>query len=225
MAIVIVRTLIIYAALLITMRLLGKRQLGELELSEFVLGSLIADLASHPLQDVGIPMVNGLVPIAVLFCCEILISRLSLKSVRLRWLLFGRPSILIFQGQIVQSEMRRNRLLTDELMQELRAGGVSDISTVEYAVLETGGQLNIFLFPDQRPLTAGQMNVPCEDGGLPLTVISDGRVLEGNLKHAGHDLPWLEKELKKRGVKSARDVFLLSVDRQDKIYFAPMEKK
>ena len=111
MAIVFIRTLIIYLALLLTMRLLGKRQLGEMELSEFVVASLIADLAAHPLQDVGIPMTNGLVPILTLFCFEILIAGVSMKSVRLRTLLFGRPSVLVRRGVIDQREMRLNRFL------------------------------------------------------------------------------------------------------------------
>ena len=120
MAIVLVRTLVIYFALLITMRLLGKRQLGEMELSEFVLAALIADLAAHPLQDIGIPLINGLVPILTLFCCEVLISGATLKSVRLRSLFFGRPSVLILRGKVIQRELNKNRFSLDELMQELR---------------------------------------------------------------------------------------------------------
>ena len=119
MAIIIIRTIIIYLALLVTMRVLGKRQLGELELSEFVVAALIADLASHPLQDLGIPMINGLVPIFTLFCCEVLITGLSLKSIRLRGLLFGKPSFLIVRGKIDQAEMRKSRFTSEELMQKL----------------------------------------------------------------------------------------------------------
>ena len=116
MAIVLIRTLIIYLTLLITMRLLGKRQMGEMELTEFVLASLIADLAAHPLQDIGIPLINGLVPVLTLFCCEVLIAGLSMKSVRLRALLFGKPSILIERGRILQQEMHKNRFTLEELM-------------------------------------------------------------------------------------------------------------
>ncbi len=147
MAISILRTIIIYTALLVSMRLMGKRQLGEMELSEFVVASLIADLASHPLQDVGIPMTNGLVPVLTLFCFEILIAGASMKSIRLRTLLFGRPSILVKRGVIDQGEMRANRFTADELMQELRNRGMFDISQVEYAILETDGRLNVIPFP------------------------------------------------------------------------------
>ena len=145
MAIVLVRTLVIYFALLITMRLLGKRQLGEMELSEFVLAALIADLAAHPLQDIGIPLINGLVPILTLFCCEVLISGATLKSVRLRSLFFGRPSVLILRGKVIQRELRKNRFSLDELMQELRNQGVLDISKIEYGILETDGRLNVLI--------------------------------------------------------------------------------
>ena len=151
MAIVLVRTLVIYFALLITMRLLGKRQLGEMELSEFVLAALIADLAAHPLQDIGIPLINGLVPILTLFCCEVLISGATLKSVHLRSLFFGKPSVLILRGKVKQRELNKNRFSLDELMQELRNQGVLDISKIEYGILETDGRLNVILYASESP--------------------------------------------------------------------------
>ena len=152
-AIVIARTLTVYFALLLTMRLMGKRQLGEMELSEFVVAALIADLAAHPLQDMGIPLLNGLVPIAVLFCCEVLIAGLSLRHIRLREIIFGKPSLLIVKGEINQTEMRRNRFTLDELMQELRNQGVQDLTSVESAVLETSGALNLLLRAEEQPVT------------------------------------------------------------------------
>lgn len=225
MAIVFFRTLIIYFALLITMRLLGKRQLGEMELSEFVVAALIADLAAHPLQDIGIPMLNGLIPILTLFCCEVLISGLTMKSIRIRSLLFGKPSILITNGKIDQGEMRKNRFTLDELMQELRSQSVLDISKVEYAILETDGRLNVILFPSESPVTPSQLKIPTEDCGYPITVISDGRVLEANLKHSGHDLCWLQKELDAHGATDAASVFLMTVNSAGQVYFTLREEK
>ena len=134
MAIVLTRTIIVYFTLLVAMRLMGKRQLGEMELSEFVVAALIADLAAHPLQDIGIPLINGIVPVLTLFCCEMLISGFSMKSIRFRSLLFGRPSLLIQEGKILQNEMHSNRFTPEELMQELRNQGIYDISRVQYAV-------------------------------------------------------------------------------------------
>ena len=223
MAIVIARTLTVYFALLLTMRLMGKRQLGEMELSEFVVAALIADLASHPLQDMGIPLLNGLVPIAVLFCCEVLIAGLSMRYIRLRSFFFGKPSLLIVKGQINQAEMRRNRFTPDELMQELRSQGISEIAGIEYAILETDGKLNLLPFPAERPVTAAQMQIQTQDGGYPHIVVSEGRVLEANLKHLGLDLAWLRSELQKQGVEEPGELYLMTVDEGRNVFLARKE--
>ena len=225
MAILIFRTLIMYITLLAAMRLLGKRQLGELELSEFVVAALIADMASHPLQDIGIPLINGLVPVLTLFCCEMLVSGAALKSLFLRKLLFGKPSLLIRRGQIDQSELRRNHFTLDELTQELRSQGVTDLSKVEYGILETDGTLSVILYPSEAPPSAAMLGLTAEDGGYPFVVISDGRVLEDNLRRSGHDMTWLRGQLAQRGVKNARQVFLLSVNAAGQIYYCAKEKK
>lgn len=225
MAIIIIRTMLIYFALLLCMRLMGKRQLGEMELSEFVVAALIADLASHPLQDVGIPMINGLVPILTLFCCEILIAGLTLKSVRLRELLFGKPSLLIVRGEIRQKEMRANRFTVDELMQELRNQGMSDIREVEYAILETDGQLNVIPFPAAKPPSAARLGLTVEDGGYPSIVINDGRVLEENLRRMGLDGAWLGTRLEQEGYGAPDGVYLMTVDSGGKTYIAGKEAR
>ncbi len=223
MAILILRTGIIYLALLLTLRLMGKRQLGEMELSEFVVASLIADMASHPLQDVGIPMINGLVPILTLFCCELLIAGLTLKSVRLRRILFGQPSMLVIRGEICQKQMRLNRFTADELMQELRSQGIFDLAQVEYAILETDGRLNVIPYPSQLPPTASQLGVQVPDGGYPSIIVNDGRVLDKRLKRLGLDRDWLDGQLRESGVIDAKEVYLMTVNRSGQTYIAPRE--
>ena len=223
MAILILRTGIIYLALLLTLRLMGKRQLGEMELSEFVVASLIADMASHPLQDVGIPMINGLVPILTLFCCELLIAGLTLKSVRLRRMLFGQPSMLVIRGQICQKQMRINRFTADELMQELRSQGIFDLAQVEYAVLETNGRLNIIPYPSQLPPTASQLGVQVPDGGYPAIIVNDGRVIDARLRRLGLDRAWLDAQLRQSGCTDTKDIYLMTVNRSGQTYIAPKE--
>lgn len=223
MAVVIVRTLIIYFSLLLTMRVLGKRQLGEMELSEFVVAALIADLAAAPLQDMGIPLINGLVPIVILSCCEILISGISMKSIRIRGLLFGKPSILISQGKINQAEMRRNRFTSDELMEALRMQGYTDIEKITYAVLETNGQLNIILSASEQPVTAAQMGLAVPEAAYPSIIINSGRVLDTNLSHLGFDRAWLQDQLHKHSLAKAEDVYLMTADTAGKIYLAAKE--
>ena len=223
MAIVIVRTLIIYFSLLLTMRLLGKRQLGEMELSEFVVAALIADLAAHPLQDMGIPLLNGLLPVFILFCCEIVISGIALKNVRLRGIIYGKPSILISHGKIDQKEMHKNRFTCDELMQELRNQGGIEINKIEYAILETDGRLNVIPLPEERPVTAAQMNAAPAPGGYPTILIDDGRLMGENLSVIGRDRNWLNKQLKTLGFSSPHEVFLMTADNSGRVFICKKE--
>lgn len=225
MAIILIRTLIIFTVLVLAMRLLGKRQLGEMELSELVVAVLVADIAVNPLQDTDMPLIYGLVPLLVLFCCEIIISGITLKSIRLRQILYGKPSILIEKGQIAQNEMRKNRFTLDELTQELRNQGILDISSVEYAILETNGQLNIVLYPAEQPVTAKQLNLDLEDDGYFSIIISDGRVLSNNLTQMGYDMHWLERELKQRHAAGPEDVYLMMVNSTGSIYYTAKERK
>jgi len=225
LGIVFIRTMIIYLSLLVAMRLMGKRQLGELELSELVITVLISDIAAHPLQDIGIPLMNGVLPIIILLCCELIISGVIVKSSRIKALLCGKPSFLIIDGVINQKEMQKNRFTPDELAEELRSQSVLDISKVKYAILETDGKLNVVLFPPERPLTAGQMQIAEDDTGFPVIVINNGHIIRENLSICGKNEEWLQKELTARKVKSAKDVYLMSVNGTGQIYFAKSEEK
>ncbi len=200
------------------MRIMGKRQLGEMELSEFIVAALVADLAATPLQDIGIPLLNGLIPIVTLFCLEILIARLSLCSIRFRSLAFGRPEILIRNGEIDIKSMKKNRFTADELMQELRAQGIESFSVVSYAILETNGKLSVILKADEQPLTPKQLGLTVVGSGYPHIIISDGRILDKNLKLLGLGEGWLKNELRRRKIKNSNDVYLLTVSDEGEIY-------
>ena len=207
------RTVILYMVLITGLRLTGKRQIGELEPNELVLTMLLSDLAAVPMQDFGIPLVNGLLPITVILCLSVLMSQLSLRNVRFRSLVCGEPTVIIRHGEIQQQAMGRNRLTIDELMEELRCQGVTDLTTVKYAVLETSGQLSVLLYPKDQPLTPQQAGVTVTDDlFLPRVIINDGRLLRQNLRKAGYEEKWLLKQLKKAGAADARNVFLLTVD-------------
>ena len=164
-----------------------------------------------------------LVLIFTLFCCEVLITGLSLKSIRLRGFLFGKPSFLIVRGKIDQAEMRKSRFTSEELMQELRSKSCTDISSVEYGILEADGTLNVILFPAERPATAGQLGISTSDGGYPSIVINDGRVIDTNLRKLGLDRNWLSAELKRQGRGSEKDIFLMTVNQSRKVYISVKE--
>ena len=223
MIIAFVRTIVLYLFIIAGIRLMGKRQVGELEPSELVLALIIADLAAVPMQDFGIPLLSGIIPILTLLCITMIISVLSMKSVGFRALICGRPSIIVENGKLHQREMAKNRFTVDELMEELRMKGITDISTVKYAILETNGQISVLPFADQKPPTAKDMAVAPEEAGLPLVIINDGRVLDHNLKIRGYDQVWLNKQLRSHGVKKPEEVYLLTADELGRTYFAPKE--
>ncbi len=216
---VIMRTAMVYAVLILFLRLLGKRQLGEMELSEFVVAALIANLAAHPLEEHEVPLFSALLPIAVLSVLELATAFLSLRSIRLRSLLYGRPSLIIDHGKIDQAEMRRNRFTPDELMQAMRSQGILDINEVLYAVLETNGTLNVIPIAEAKPVTVGQMGMAAEQAGYPSVIISDGRVIDQNLTRLGLDRPWLDSQLRQRGHAGPKTVFLMTADERGNVFF------
>ena len=224
MAIIFFRTIIIFLTLLIAMRLMGKRQLGELELSELVVAVLISNVASHPLQEISISLMNGLLPIIILLCCELIISGLIVRSAKFRQLICGKPCFIITDGIINQREMKKNRFTLDELYEELRNQGVLDVSTVKFAILETDGKLNIVLFPAEQPVTAGQMGISTSDDGYPVIIINNGRLMSHNLRLCGRDEKWLSNELKKRKLNEVKDVYLMTLNSSGQIYFLGAEK-
>ena len=195
---VVYRTLLFYFALILVIRLLGKRQVGQMEPSEFVVTMLMANLASVPLEDWDIPVWGGLVPMAIVFVCERLISLLCLKSIRLRRMLCGKPVILIENGRLLEENLRRTRVNLDELSGHLREQGVLAVETVQYAILETNGSITVFPFPEFTPAGEGPGAKKQE---LPYTVISGGRILRENLALLGRDEGWLRKKLHGKGLK------------------------
>lgn len=212
------RGVFLYLVLIAVIRFLGKRQLGQLEPSEVALTMLIADLASIPMQDKNISIASGLIPIAAVLGTEYLLSVLSMRSVKLRKLLCGKPVILMENGKFLQDNMKKTRVTLDELISQLREKDVMDPSTVQYAILETGGNLSVFLLPQERPATAREAGVCTQTQHLPITIISDGRLMENNLHKAGKDLRWLQKTLSQQKA-TQQETFLLTVDDTNKVAF------
>lgn len=207
------RTVILYFILMVGLRLMGKRQIGELEPSELVLTLIISDLAAVPMQDFGIPLVNGVFPIVTLLCVSMLLSFFSLKSIRFRGLVCGYPTVIIRDGKVLQQNMARNRFTVDELLEQLRSQGYSDLTAVKYAVLETSGQVSVLPYTKDSPVTPQVMNLTSQDDvTLPVLVINDGHIMSENLSASGYDALWLDKQLKERRLTSPRQVFFMTVD-------------
>ena len=217
------RTIILYLVLIAVIRLMGKRQIGQLEPTEFVVTMLVANLAAIPMQDGGIPLFSGLLPILTVLGVELILAFLSIKSIRFRKLLCGKPVILIENGNIMQENLRKTRVTLDELTGHLRLKDILDLSRVQYAILETNGDLSVFPYPKERPASAKDAGVAVGKQYLPLTIVSDGVILWENLRKANKEISWLQRYLAKKEV-SLQDTWLLTVDGADNILFYKKER-
>ena len=217
-----IRTIFLYLILIAVVRIMGKRQIGEMEASEFVVTMLVANLAAIPMQDGGIPLYSGLVPILTVLGVELVLSSLSLRSIRLRRLLCGKPVILIENGRILQENLRATRVTLDELMGHLREKDVLDIQTVQYAILETNGNLSVFPFPKEMPPSAKDLGVTPKDRFLPVTIIEDGFLFRENLREAGKDEAWVHKVLGEYRAGIA-GTWLLTVDKSGHVVWLGKE--
>ena len=187
--------------LVATVRLMGKRQIGQLEPAEFVVAMALAELAALPMQ--GQPLHTGIIPMVTILLLEKTCAFLSMRSVRFRKLLCGKPVILMENGKMLQDNMRKSRVTIDELTGHLREKDVLDLAQVRYVILETNGNLSVFLK---------------DDDPLPVTIISDGKIIADNLEKSGRDLKWVTGTLKKYKA-AVSDTWLLTVDEDGKVLF------
>ena len=216
------RTVILYLLLIAVIRLMGKRQIGQMEPSEFVVTMLVANLAAIPMQDGGIPLFTGVVPILTVLGVELVLSAVSLRSIRFRKLLCGKPVILIENGNILQKNLRKTRVTLDELTGHLREKDVLDLQVVQYAILETNGNLSVFPYPKEKPASARDAGIQAGKQYLPITVISDGKLLHENLQLAKKDTRWVQQVLRDNRA-TLYDTWLLTVDNGDHVYFCRRE--
>ena len=207
-----IRTIILYLVLIFCVRLMGKRQIGQMEPSEFVVTMLVANLAAIPMQNEGLPLYGGLIPILTVLGMELVLSGAMLRSIRLRKFLCGKPVILIENGRILQQNLRATRITLDELTGHLREKDVLDIRSVQYAILETNGNLSVFPYPKEKPASAKDAGIQARKQYLPVTIISDGYLLRENLRISGRDETWLRKTLGDYRATVA-GTWLLTVDR------------
>jgi len=215
-----IRTIVLYFILIAVIRLMGKRQLGQMEPSEFVVTILVANLATIPMQDGAIPLLSGIVPILTVLGAELIVSALCLRSIALRRVFCGKPVILIDNGKILQQNLRKTRISLDELTECLREKDVLDLGSVQFAILETSGKVTVFPYPSYKPASARDAGISVGRQYLPITIISDGRLLKHNLKLAGKDDRWLQKVMDAHNT-TCDSTWILTVDSADHIFWCP----
>lgn len=209
MIISLVRTIVMYVAILISVRLMGKRQISQLQTSELVVTLLISELAVMPIQQHDDPLWNGLVPMVVLVVCEIGVSLLMLKSGKFRQVVCGSPIVVIENGKVLQREMRRLRMSTEDLFEELRQAGAFALEDVAYAIIETNGRISVLKRASADYLTPKQAGVKANQEALEAVVVSDGKISQKSLELCGHDPAWLREQLKDQGAR-LEDVFIMT---------------
>ena len=197
MIITFVRSIILYILVLLVMRLMGKREIGQLQPFELAIAIMIADLAAVPMAETGIPISNGIIPILGLLVMHLIISFLNLKSMKIREILCGKPAILIYRGKIDEKVLKKERFTLNELQERLRSSNVVNLGDVEYAILETSGQVTVIQKPDKRTTIPKDFNITPEYEGIPYDLVVDGKVMYKNLKTIGKDYNWLKKQVNK----------------------------
>ena len=197
MLIVFLRSIVLYIIVLIVMRLMGKREIGQLQPFELAIAIMIADLAAVPMAETGIPISNGIIPILGLLVMHLIISFLNLKSMKIREILCGKPAILIYRGKIDEKVLKKERFTLNELQERLRSSNVVNLGDVEYAILETSGQVTVIQKPDKRTTIPKDFNITPEYEGIPYDLVVDGKVMYKNLKTIGQDYNWLKKQVNK----------------------------
>lgn len=218
MIIILIRTLILYIIVLIGIRFMGKSELSEMQPFEIVVILMIAELASLPMEDTRIPLINGIVAIITILFVQVVISCINLKSEKARKIICGTPSILINKGIIDEKQLKRLRININDLIEQLRTKDYPLVSDIEFAILETNGDLSVIPKPEKRPVTMETIKTQVPYEGLPVTLILDGKVNHENLKKINQDANWLNKELKKHGIKDSNEVLIAYIDETKEIY-------
>lgn len=223
MFVVILRTVVLYGLVVITMRIMGKRQIGELQPYELAVAIMIADLAAVPMEDTGIPLLYGVIPIFLVLAVEVLLSILSMKSIRAREFINGRPSIVIRNGKLVLHELERLRLNINDVLEQLRIAGYPNIADVEFALLETNGKFSVLPKSQKRPLNPADLNIPTRYEGLSYPLVLDGRVEENHLREMGLTEEWLAGQLRSLGVDDFSELILASLDSDGNLFYQKKE--
>ena len=223
MLITFIRAIILYIIVLIVMRLMGKREIGQLQPFELAISIMIADLASIPMTETGIPITYGIIPILGLLVMHLLISALNMKSMKAREIICGKPSLLIYRGKIDEKVLRKEKFTINELQERLRGSDVIDIADVEYAILETNGEVTVIQKPNKRVATPEDFDIMPKYEGITYDLVVEGKVMNKNLELLGKDYNWLKKEINKFGFEPEQ-ALIATINASGQIFCQRFEK-
>lgn len=218
------RAIMLYIVVLIVMRLMGKREIGQMQPFELAIAIMIADLASIPMTEIGIPIFNGIIPILGLLVMHLIISIINIKSIKAREIICGKPSILIYRGKINEKALKKERFTINELQERLRANNIVNLGDVEYAILETSGEVTVVQKPEKRNTIPEDFNITPEYEGIPYDLVVDGKIMKQNLKIIGKDYNWLKNQVKKFHIRP-EEALVVTIDGKGQIFCQKKENK
>lgn len=219
-----IRTIILYILVLVVMRFMGKREIGQLQPFELAISIMIADLATIPMAETGIPISSGIVPILGLLVMHLTISVMNLKSIKMREIICGKPAILIYRGRIQEKTMKKERFTINELEERLRGYNVTNIGDIEYAILETSGQISILQKPNKRNAIPEDFGIMPEYEGIAYDLVIDGKIMKENLEKLDKDYNWLLKQVEPFGIKP-EEALIATIDGKGNFFCQEKEGK
>ncbi|GGF94551.1 hypothetical protein GCM10010912_44370 [Paenibacillus albidus] len=237
-------TVLMYFFIFLCMRIMGKREIGKLSVFDLTISIMIAEIAVFVIEDIERPIYDGVVPMATLVLIQLLVAWLSLRSRKLRLFIDGKPSVLISDGKLHRGEMRRQRYNLDDLLLQLRGQNIDSPADVEFAILETSGQLTVvekkrgvsssnqsgnssssaekkkdFVFSKEEKTPSVELpKNKIRYEGLPIPLIMDGKVQDENLEMIGKNRFWLRTQIRQKGVSDFKEIFLCSIDHKGEMY-------
>lgn len=223
MVLIFVKSIILYTIVLIVMRCMGKREIGQMQPFELAIAIMIADLAATPMTEIGIPLLYGFIPILGLLFMHIAISLINLKSIKMRELICGKPRILIYRGKIDEKALKKERFTINELEERLRDNNIFNIGDVDYAILETSGQVTVIPKPNKRTTTPEDFNIEPEYEGISYDLVVDGKVMYKNLEKIGKNYIWLVKQTEKFGIKP-EEALVITIDGNNQLFCQALQK-
>ena len=217
------RAILLYIIVLIVMRLMGKREIGQLQPFELAISIMIADLASIPMTDTGVPISNGIIPILGLLVMHLVISVVNLKSIKAREIICGKPRILIYRGKIDEKALKKERFTINELEERLMGNNVVNLCDVEYAILETSGNITVIQKPEKRNTIPEDFNIVPDYEGISYDLVVDGKIMDENLKKLGKNYQWLKKQVEKFNIRP-EEALVVTIDAKGQIFCQEKEK-
>ncbi|MBQ9942132.1 MAG: DUF421 domain-containing protein [Christensenellaceae bacterium] len=220
---IIIKTFIVYVLIVFAMRIMGKKQAGQLQPYELVITLIIAEVASTPMDSPGTPLLYGLVPAVTLLLIYSFFSYICLKSKRMRLLLCGRPNILIHNGRLLAGEIRRIGYSLNDLTEQLRINGTTNIANIQYAILETNGQLSVLPYAAFCPATPSDLAIDTAEGSLCSALVLDGKFHDEGILRFGADPKKIRKYLHTMGFNHLKQVFIFTLSDNGDVFIQDMD--